>query len=147
MHIREILHRKGHEVKTVRPDTILEHCAAHMRLERVGALVVCDAEERLKGVIAEGHILQALVDHGPRALHETAADVMDDRPVTCAPGDTIGVVAQRMTRARVRHVPVCEDGKLVGLVSIGDIVRDRFEEMELERGTLRDLAGAHLAAV
>lgn len=147
MHIKEILHRKGHEIETVAPDEALEYCAARMKLGRLGALVVCDAGRKLQGVISERDIVGALVDYGPKSLQMAASEVMDRRPVTCGPEDTVAQVAHRMTRARVRHVPVCEDGAIVGIVSIGDIVKERFEEMELERDTLRDLAGAHLVAV
>lgn len=147
MHIRDILHRKGHEVKSVRPDALLEHCAAMMKLERVGGLVVCSEEMALKGMIGERELVHALADHGPRALKMKASDVMDTRQETCSPDDTVAAVARQMTQRRVRHVPVCEGRKIVGLVSIGDIVRERLEEMELERDTLRDLAGAHIAAV
>ncbi|WP_172298442.1 CBS domain-containing protein [Pseudoruegeria sp. HB172150] len=147
MHIKEILHRKGHEITSVGPDEPLEHCAAHMKLKRIGALVVCGPDKRLKGVISERNIVNALVDYGPRALQMKAMQAMDTDPVTCKPGDTVAAVARRMTSARVRHVPVCEGNDLVGLISIGDIVKERLEEVELERDTLRDLAGAHLSAV
>lgn len=147
MHIREILHRKGHDIKSVGPTATLAHCAAHMKLDRIGALVVCESDRALKGVIAERDIVHALVDHGPRALEMRAQDVMDAAPATCKPDDTIASIARQMTRRRVRHVPVCEDGRVVAVVSIGDIVRERLEEVELERDTLRDMASAHIAAM
>ena len=147
MFVKEILHRKGHDIKTVSPDEALEYCAAHMKLERVGALVVCGDDLKLQGVISERDIVRAIVDHGPRALQMKATDFMDAHPVTCAPEDTIASVAKRMTQARVRHTPVCDTEGIVGVISIGDIVKERFEEMELERDTLRDLAGAHRAAI
>jgi CBS domain-containing protein len=146
MFVEEILARKPGELKTVAPGETLEHCAAHMVLSHVGALLVCEGR-RLLGVIAERDIVRALVDAGPRALGRRAEAVMDAHPVTCAPGDTIAAVAKRMTHARVRHVPVCERGQVIGVVSIGDLVKDRFEEMELERDTLRDMAAAHRIAV
>ena len=146
MFVQEILHRKGHEIKTVAPDEALEYCAAHMKLEGVGALVVCEADKALKGVLSERDIVRAIVDHGPRALKMKASDFMDTHPVTCAPGDTIASVAKRMTQGRVRHTPVCEAGAIVGVVSIGDIVKERFEELDLERETLRDLAAMHQVA-
>ena len=146
MFVREILHRKGHEIKTLRPDDPLEQGAAHMKLERVGALVVCGEDKKLKGVLSERDVVNAVVDYGARALQMKASEAMDTRPVTCSPDDTIATVARKMTLARVRHVPVVEDGEIRGIVSIGDIVKERFEEMELERNTLRDLAGAHSVA-
>lgn len=146
MHIRDILRRKGRDIVSVGPDEPLERCAAHMKLNHIGALVVCDEDRILKGVIAERDIVHALVDYGPRALQMRAAEVMDAAPATCKLDDTIASIARQMTKRRVRHVPICEDGKVIAVVSIGDIVRERLEEIELERDTLRDMAGAHIAS-
>ena len=143
MHVKEILHRKGHEIVVIAPGEAVEFAAAHMKLEGVGALVVCEGDRKLQGVISERDIVRAVVDYGPRALQMTASDFMDANPVTCSPDDTIASVAKKMTAARVRHTPVCEDGAIVGIISIGDIVKERFEEMELERNMLRDMAAAH----
>ncbi|WP_425053026.1 CBS domain-containing protein [Psychromarinibacter sp. S121] len=147
MFVSEIIDRKESHIRTVGPDEPLEFCAAHMKLQGVGALVVCEHGRHLCGLLSERHILGAVVDHGPRALQMTAGEVMDPLPVTCARDDTVAAVARRMTQARVRHVPVIEEGAIVGIVSIGDIVKERFEEMELERGVLRDMAGAHISAM
>lgn len=147
MFIHEILDGKTREIKTVAPSEALEYCAAHMKLDDVGALVVCENGRHLRGIIAERDIVRALVDHGARALRMCASDVMDRHPITCRRSDSIASVGRRMTQARVRHVPVLEHGAIVGIVSLGDIVKVRFEEMELESGVLRDMAGAHLAAL
>lgn len=143
MFVREILGRKGHDIVTVAPGEALEFAAAHMKLQGVGALVVCEADRKLRGVISERDIVRAIVDYGPKALQRKASDFMDANPVTCSPDDTIASVAKKMTGARVRHTPVCEAGEIKGIISIGDIVKERFEEMELERNMLRDMAGAH----
>ena len=146
MFISEILRRKGAAVKQVAPDEALEVAAALMRLEQVGALVVCGEDGRLVGLVSEKDVVRALVDHGPRALKLPVSDVMERRPVVCAPDDTVAKVANAMTLQRARHVPVVADGRIAGIVSIGDIVKDRFEEMELERSTLRDIALSHQLA-
>lgn len=146
MYVREILRRKGGDIVTVTPTEALEFAAAKMKLEGVGALVVCGADRKLKGVIAERDVIRAIVDHGPRALRMTVADFMHAHPLTCKPGDTVASVARRMTSERVRHAPVCEAGSIAGVVSIGDIVKERFEELELERETLKDLAAMHQVA-
>ena len=146
MLVKDILHRKGHDIQTVAPEEAIEFCAAHMRLRRVGALVVCEGDRKLKGIISERDIVHAVVDYGPGGLQKTAADYMDADPVTCAPDDTIASVANQMTTARVRHTPVCKNGEIVGLVSIGDIVKARFEELGLERDTIKDLASKRSVA-
>lgn len=140
MHVREILARKGSAVKRVAPGEALEVAAALMRLERVGALVVAEVEGQMVGLISEKDVVRGLVDLGPRALHLPVSDFMERRPTICAPDDTVAKAANAMTLRRARHLPVVEDGRVVGIISLGDIVKDRFEEMELERGTLRDIA-------
>lgn len=143
MYVKEILHRKGHDIKTVKPDEPVEVAAAHMKLEGVGALVVRDAEGKLMGVLSERDIVEAIVDCGPRALHMPVSEFMNTATATCAPGDTVAKTARAMTQKRVRHMPVVENGNIVGVISVGDIVKERLEEMELERATLRDMALAH----
>jgi len=143
MFVREVMARKGRDVKRVTPDEPLEVAAALMRLERIGALVVTSDEDRLAGLVSEKDVVRAVVDYGARALQMPVADFMDDRPVTCASEDSVAKVARLMTLHRARHVPVVDDGRIAGVISIGDIVRDRFEEMQLERDTLRDLALSH----
>ncbi len=146
MFVKEILKRKGSDIVTVAPSEALEFAAAKMKLEGVGALVVCEGERKLLGVISERGIVGAVVDYGPKALQRPTSDFMDANPVTCSPDDTIASVAKNMTAERVRHTPVCGAGGIVGIISIGDIVKERFEEMELERNMLRDMAAMHSVA-
>jgi CBS domain-containing protein len=146
MFVREILARKGRDVKRIGADQALEVAAALMRLERIGALVVSGEEDRLLGLLSEKDVERAVVDYGPRALKLPVADVMDDHPVTCRSEDSVAKVARLMTLHRARHLPVLDEDRISGVVSIGDIVRDRLEEMELERDTLRDLALSHRLA-
>jgi len=143
MHVNEILARKGHDVKTVAPDESLDVAAALMRLERVGALIVAHPDGTLAGLLSEKDVVRGVVDLGPRALQRPVSEFMETRPVTCAPGDTVARLARQMTLHRARHVPVLETGAIRGIVSIGDVVKDRLEEMELERDTLRDIALSH----
>lgn len=146
MFVREILAKKGGEVKRVGPGEALEVAAALMRLQQVGALVVCEADDKLVGIVSEKDVVRAVVDLGPRALQMPVAEFMERRPLVCAPGDTVAKAANAMTLRRARHVPIVEDGRIVGIISLGDIVKDRFEEMELERSTLRDMAASHQLA-
>ncbi|SFP61640.1 CBS domain-containing protein [Tranquillimonas alkanivorans] len=146
MLVRDVLERKGHDVKAVSPHEAIEIAAALMRLEQVGALVVRTPEGALAGLISERDVVQAIVDHGPRALKLPVSDYMAHRPPTCRPGDHLSLAAKVMTLHRARHLPVIEDSRVIGIVSVGDVVRDRIEEMELERDTLRDIALSHQAA-
>jgi CBS domain-containing protein len=146
MFVREVLARKGSEVKRVGPDEALEVAAAVMRLERIGALVVSAGDDALTGILSEKDVVRAIVDSGPRALQRPVAEFMEDRPVVCSPDDTVAKVARIMTLHRARHIPVVENRRIAGIISIGDVVRDRLEEVELERDTLRDLALSHRLA-
>lgn len=146
MFVREILARKGREVKRVRPTEALEVAAALMRLEQIGAVVVTSDDGKLVGVLSEKDVVRGIVDCGPRALRMPVSDFMERRPVLCSPDDTVAKIARTMTLHRARHVPVVQDGKVAGIISIGDVVKDRFEEMELERDTLRDIALSHQLA-
>jgi CBS domain-containing protein len=140
MFVREILAHKGREVKSVEGIDTLEVAAAVMRTDRVGALVVRDEMGRLKGLLSEQHVVWAIADTGARALSLPVAQVMETDLLTCTPDDTVARVARLMTERRARHVPVVANDKVTGIISIGDLVKARFEEFELERGTLRDLA-------
>lgn len=146
MFVREILAKKGGEVKRVGPDEALEVAAALMRLQQVGALVVCGEDDKLVGIVSEKDVVRGVVDLGPRALQRPVSEFMERKPLVCAPGDTVAKAANAMTLRRARHVPIVEDGRIVGIISLGDIVKDRFEEMELERSTLRDMAASHQLA-
>jgi CBS domain-containing protein len=142
MHVADILKPKGTKVVTVRPDLGIEHLAQRLRMERVGALVVSETGTTVEGIISERDVAYGLAEHGAAVLNRTAADLMTKAVVTCAPDDGIAHVAKVMTQRRVRHVPVVEGKRLVGIVSIGDVVRHRLDELELETNVLRDYAVA-----
>jgi CBS domain-containing protein len=94
----------------------------------------------LAGIISERDIVHGIAEHGARCLELTVADLMTRRAVTCAPEDSISRIATIMTESRIRHLPVVEGGKPVGMVSVGDVVKHRLEEMSLEASVLRDIA-------
>lgn len=146
MFVKEILDRKGRYLKRVGPQESLDIAAAYMRLEQVGALLVTDTDGRLVGILSERDVVRAVVDYGPRALEMRVSDFMQPPSVVCTAEDTVAKVAKLMTLNRVRHVPVLDRGDVRGIISIGDVVKDRFEEMELERDTLRDIALSHRLA-
>jgi CBS domain-containing protein len=142
MHVADILKAKGNRVVTVRPDLTIEHVAKVLMLERVGALVVSKGGATVDGIISERDVAHGLAEHGTEVLRRTAADLMTTAVVTCAPGDTIAQVAKVMTYRRIRHLPVTEGAKLIGIISLGDVVRHRLDELELEANVLRDYAVA-----
>jgi CBS domain-containing protein len=141
MHVADILKTKGTKVVTVRPDLSIEHLAQRLRLEGIGAAVVSVDGATIDGIVSERDIVRALAEYGASGLSDkTAADVMTKAVVACSPEDTISHVSKVMTKRRVRHLPVVVDQKLAGIVSIGDVVHHRLDELELETNVLRDYA-------
>ena len=102
------------------------------------AVVVLGADHRIVGILSERDIVRALAEHGPAALNKPVGQVMTREVKTCSEGDTIEGLMGRMTTGKFRHMPVVEQGKLIGIVSIGDVVKNRVEEIESEAAALRD---------
>jgi len=142
MKVSEILRLKGAEVITVRPTETVETFAHRLRMARIGAMVVVDDKGHMQGVISERDVVHGIAEHGARCLGMAVADLMTTRVVTCAPGDNIARIARTMTENRIRHLPVIDGGKLAGMVSVGDVVKHRMDEMSLEASVLRDIATA-----
>jgi CBS domain-containing protein len=141
MHVAEILKAKGNKVVTIRPDLSIEHLAQRLKLEGIGAAIVSQDGASIDGIISERDIVRALAEYGAAGLTDkTAADLMTKAVVTCAPEDTISHVSKVMTKRRIRHLPVVEHQNLIGIVSIGDVVHYRLDELELETNVLRDYA-------
>lgn len=138
MRVLDVLHEKGAEVETIRPDAKVLIAVHRMRMQNVGALVVSRDGTRVDGVLSERDIVRALTQHGADLLEMGVVAVMSRNVPTCAPEDSLRSVMALMTRTRNRHVPVVKDGTLCGIVSVGDCVKYRLEEMELETNVLRD---------
>ena len=138
MKVASILRAKGLHVETVGPDAPLASVVWHLRLKGIGALVVVDAAGAILGVISERDIVCGLAEHGPALLGMRASQVMNRSVVTCTPEDSITRLMTQMTRNRNRHVIVTEQGTLHGIVSIGDVIKYRLDELELEANVLRD---------
>jgi len=132
-----ILAHKGNDVVTIEPGAPLSAVVETLAARRIGALVVTGAERRIVGIISERDVVCALAEHGAAALERPVAEMMTRKVVTCSECDTIADLMERMTRSKFRHVPVVEQDRLAGIVSIGDVVRHRVEEME------RDAAALH----
>ncbi len=142
MHVSDILKHKGADVVTRRPEDSVLSIARLLSAKRIGAIVIVDGRGAVAGIISERDIVHAIAVKGDRALEIPARDVMTRDVISCTANDIITAVMKTMTNRRVRHVPVIEDGKLKGMVSIGDIVKNRLDESELETRVLRDYVHA-----
>jgi len=137
MNVARIINEKGRQVVTTALDTTLADVAAILAEKRIGAVIVAEGGA-IRGILSERDIVRALARDGAKALGMLAADCMTEKVMTCRPDDTIHDVMQTMTSGRFRHVPVVEAGQLVGIVSIGDVVKWRIEEVEQEANQIRD---------
>lgn len=138
MRVNEVLKHKGHEVATIRPDATVLEAVHALRQRRIGALVVSMDGVSVTGMLSERDVVIGLADAGPGFLDRPVAGVMTTDVVTCVPDDSLERLMSVMTRRRVRHLPVLEHGRLVGLVSIGDVVERRLHELEGEKQVLHD---------
>ena len=137
MTVERIIGDKGRDVVTVSSKTTLAEIAATLSAKRIGAVIVME-KDAIGGILSERDIVRALAKHGGDALAMTAADWMTAKVVTCGPEDTINEVMQTMTTGRFRHLPVVKHGKLAGIISIGDVVKRRIEEVEREADQIRE---------
>lgn len=138
MFVSEILKSKGSDVFTIKGDRSIDELAKELVGRRIGAAVVVDGGKALIGVISERDIVYAIAEHGAACLDRKVADLMTADVVTCTPDTGIVEVMNQMTRRRIRHLPVIENGRLAGLVSIGDVVKQRIASAEREAAQLRE---------
>jgi len=143
MSIQSILDHKGNKVITIPPDTRVGTAAHRLRLERIGAIVITGEGLHIEGILSERDIVQGLTEHGAAVIDLPVSALMSRNVLTCKPDASIRDVMRLMTLHRIRHVPVADNGMLRGIVSIGDVVKSRLEDMELEANVLRDYAVAH----
>ncbi len=143
MKVADVLAAKGAEVETVRPDAKVVFAVHRMRVQNVGALVVSRDGLKVEGVLSERDIVRGLTRHGAGLLEMGVVAVMSRGGPTCSPEDSLTTVMGVMTRTRNRHIPVVADGRLCGIVSVGDVVKHRLEDMELETSVLRDAYLTH----
>jgi CBS domain-containing protein len=138
MLIGQILAGKGHEVVSTRPDATIAEVAGLLKARRIGAVVVTDQDGELCGIISERDLARGLADHGGELLRMHVRELMTTQVSTCAPDDGIDKLMQQMTEGRFRHLPVVEGGKMIGIISIGDVVKHRLQELETETHLLHD---------
>ena len=143
MNVDSILKTKSNVVVTVAPDEKISVAAAKLKREKIGALVVSEDSIGVSGILSERDIARALVDHGAELGELTIGDLMTRDVITCAPDDTVEELMTTMTKHRIRHLPVMADGALCGIISIGDVVKHRLEDIQRKAESLRAyIAGA-----
>jgi CBS domain-containing protein len=138
MTVSTILADKGREVVTIEPSASLADAARLLAEKRIGAALVLGADQRIAGILSERDIVRALAAHGAAALDESISQTMTRKVETCTIRETVTNIMERMTIGKFRHMPVVEQGRVVGVVSIGDIVKHRVQEMERESAAMRD---------
>jgi CBS domain-containing protein len=143
MTVASILRSKGNAVYTIESGRLLADAAAILGERRIGAVVVVDVPGKVEGILGEREIVVAIARHGAGVLMRPVGDYMVRGVATCRRSDSVGLLMTIMTETRVRHIPVVEDDKLVGVVSIGDIVKQRIAETEREAESLREYITAH----
>lgn len=138
MQVKHILFQKGRDVVTISSDATLSEAARLMARRRIGAIVVRGRDGAFAGIISERDLVRAIAEDSVAALGHTVATRMTRDVTVCAECDTIEDLMETMTRGRFRHVPVIEDDRLVGIISIGDVVKTRIEETIREAESLRE---------
>jgi len=138
MTVKTILSSKGRDVTTIEPNATLEAAIALLAQRRIGALVVLGPERRVIGILSERDIVRVLAEQGAAALSAPLAQVMTRKVSMCTEADSVSAIMEQMTAGKFRHVPVLDQDRLIGIVSIGDVVKHRLEEMEREQEALRD---------
>jgi CBS domain-containing protein len=137
MFVSDILAEKGGLVYTVTPGTTVGDIARQLSTRRIGSVLVVDRLDQVAGIVSERDLVHAIATHGTPALALEAAHIMTRNVITCDPDDSIDQVMQIMTTGRFRHLPVVQRGELIGLISIGDVVKARLAETEHEKEALR----------
>jgi CBS domain-containing protein len=138
MLVKNILVGKRGNVVTIEPTADLTAAVKLLAERRIGAVVILGADQRIVGILSERDIVRVLAELGPTALNKPVGQVMTRDVKTCSEDDTIEGLMSRMTMGKFRHMPVVQQGKLIGIVSIGDVVKNRVEEIEHEAEALRD---------
>ena len=145
MLVQQILKSKGGDgaVFSVKPDADIAAAAQLLSDKRIGTVVVSSDGQRLDGILSERDIVRELGQSGAGCLKQSVESLMTTDIVTCKPTDTADAILEMMTKGRFRHIPVMEGGKMIGLVSIGDVVKARLSELSMEKDALQDMIMGH----
>jgi len=137
MNVAAILKGKGRTVATVTPDVTLEEVARQLAARNIGAMVITGVDGRVVGIVSERDIIRAIAEKGAQCLEAPVSSMMTRSVVSCQESDTLEQLMATMTAGRFRHLPVVENGALVGIVSIGDVVKHHIAEVEMEASALK----------
>ena len=137
MTVRAVLGSKGHQVISVSPDAKLSAAVKILAERRIGAVMVMSGQ-KIEGILSERDVVRVLCERGAAVLEEPVRSVMTSKVITCHESDTVGAIMEIMTSGKFRHLPVVENDRIVGLISIGDVVKWRVAEYEREQEALQD---------
>ncbi|MEQ9489233.1 MAG: CBS domain-containing protein [Alphaproteobacteria bacterium] len=143
MTVASILKTKGSETITLPENSTVEEAVALLAEKRIGAVVVAASDGGVAGIFSERDVVRGLSGLGTDLLQSAVSTLMTRDVVTCASSDTIDAVMEKMSQGRFRHVPVVEDGRLIGIISIGDIVKSKISQLEHETSAMRDYIAGH----
>ncbi len=138
MLVQQIVDQKSSRIITVAPGATIADAADLLKRENIGAVMVCGSDGALSGILSERDIVRAMPEHGPDLFALSVSQLMTENVVTCSPEDRVHDLMKKMTEGRFRHLPVMGDGEVIGIISIGDVVKNRLEELEAEASQLRD---------
>jgi CBS domain-containing protein len=138
MTVSNILAAKGREVTTIEPGATMKSAMALLAEKRIGAVLVLGVDHRIVGILSERDIVRAIAERGAGALEEPVSRSMTRKVSTCTESETIASLMERMTEGKFRHLPVVDQGRLVGIISIGDVVKHRLQEMERDSAAMHD---------
>ena len=137
MYVSDILRNKGARIVSAKADDPVAEAIALLCSNRIGAVLVLDHQENIVGIFSERDIVRSVHRHGKALLDKPVGELMTSPVITCSPGDPVASIEGMMTANRFRHVPVVDGGRLVGMISIGDVVKHRIEEAQAEVDALR----------
>ena len=138
MTVSILLAAKGREITSIEPGASVKSAVALLAERRIGAVLVLGADRRIVGILSERDIVRAIAERGAAALDEPVSRPMTRKVSTCTESETIASLMERMTEGKFRHLPVVDQGRLVGIISIGDVVKHRLQEMERDSAAMRD---------
>ena len=138
MNVATILRHKGRAVTTASPQVTLLEIANKLAAKRIGAIVIVGAAGEVSGIVSERDIIRVIGSQGPECLSRPVSESMTRQVITCSEDDTLDELMRSMTEGRFRHLPVVTDGALVGIISIGDVVKNHVAEVEMEATAMRE---------
>jgi CBS domain-containing protein len=142
MSVRNILNEKGHQVFTMAPGATLQEAARELADRKIGAVILTDDNGRIAGILSERDIVRMIARNGAACLDQSISEVMTKKVVTCTEAATLDDLMELMTKGRFRHIPVEDHGRLVGVISIGDVVKRRIEDALEEAEQMRSYIAA-----